>query len=165
LRRHPFTVHRSPFIQKVHRLDMRLLSWNDGPNLIPTRDDQILSVDTTARWRIADPLLFYQMLRDERVATTRLGDILHSVVRDHISGNALIEIVRSVNGEVSETDLERIQISDEEDEETLPREATSVRAELVASILASARKLVPDFGIELVDVQIELVDYVAEVEQ
>lgn len=154
-----------PFIQEVRRFDKRLLSWDGDPNQIPTRGEQFISVDTTARWRIADPLVFLQRVQNERGATLRLNDILDSVVRDKISASDLVEIVRSKDWEISEEDLERAQVAAEEEEEILMQEVVSGRGELVASILETAGAIVPDFGIELVDIRIKRIDYVREVQQ
>jgi membrane protease subunit HflC len=154
-----------PFIQEVRRFDKRLLSWDGDPNQIPTRGEQFISVDTTARWRIADPLVFLQRVQNERGATLRLNDILDSVVRDKISASELVEIVRSKDWKISEEDLERAQVAAEEDEEILLKEVVSGRGELVASILETAGAIVPDFGIELVDIRIKRIDYVNEVQQ
>ncbi len=153
-----------PFIQEVRRFDKRLLSWDGDPNQIPTRGEQFISVDTTARWRIADPLVFLQRVQNEQGATLRLNDILDSVVRDKISASDLVEIVRSKDWKVSREDLERAQAADEE-EQILLQEVKSGRGELVATILATAGAIVPDFGIELVDIRIKRVDYVSEVQQ
>ena len=65
-----------PLIQKVHRFDKRFLEWDGDPNELPTKDKRFIWVDTYARWKIKDPLLFFQRLRDERGAQTRLDDIL-----------------------------------------------------------------------------------------
>lgn len=154
-----------PFIQDVRRFDKRLLSWDGDPNQIPTRGEQFISVDTTARWRIADPLVFLQRVQNERGATLRLNDILDSVVRDKISSNDLVEIVRSKDWEISEEDLQRAQVAAEEEEEILLQEVVSGRGELEASILETAGEIVPNFGIELVDIRIKRVDYVREVQE
>lgn len=154
-----------PFVQEVRRFDKRLLSWDGDPNQIPTKGEQFISVDTTARWRIVDPLAFLQRVQNERGATTRLNDVLDSVVRDKISGSELVEIVRSKDWAVSEEDLERVQVAAEEEEEILLQEVRSGRGELVASILESAGAIVPEFGIELVDIRIKRIDYVSSVQQ
>jgi len=154
-----------PFIQEVRRFDKRLISWDGDPNQIPTRGEQFISVDTTARWRIADPLVFLQRVQNEQGATLRLNDILDSVVRDKISASDLVEIVRSKDWNISREDLERAQVAAEEEEEILLQQVTSGRGELVASILETAQKIVPDFGIELVDIRIKRIDYVSEVQQ
>jgi len=156
---------KKPFIQEVRRFDKRLISWDGDPNQIPTRGEQFISVDTTARWRIVDPLLFLQRVQNEYGATTRLNDILDSVVRDHISASDLVDIVRSKDWQVSEEDLERAQVTSEGDEEILLQAVSTGREELVRSILETAQQLVPEYGIELVDIRIKRVDYVQSVQQ
>jgi membrane protease subunit HflC len=154
-----------PFIQEVRRFDKRLQSWDGDPNQIPTRGEQFISVDTTARWKIVEPLKFMKSVQNERGAMLRLNDILDSVVRDHISASDLVEIVRSKDWEISAEDLARAQATGESDEETLLQRVQKGRQELVASILKQAQSQMPEYGIELVDIQIKRVDYVAEVEQ
>jgi modulator of FtsH protease HflC len=154
-----------PFIQEVRRFDKRLLSWDGDPNQIPTRGEQFISVDTTARWRIIDPLTFLKSVQNERGATMRLNDILDSVVRDHISATDLVEIVRSKDWEISEEDLARAQAVSEGDEEILRQSVATGRQELVKSILAKASVQMPDYGIELVDIRIKRIDYVEAVQQ
>ena len=65
---------RAPFIQKVNRIEARILEWDGTPTDMPTKDKLYISVDTFARWRITDPLLFFQRLRDEQGAHSRLDD-------------------------------------------------------------------------------------------
>jgi len=154
-----------PFIQEVRRFDKRLFSWDGDPNQIPTRGEQFISVDTTARWRIADPLLFMQRVRDERGATLRLNDILDSIVRDQISATDLLEIVRSKDWQVSEADLARAQAVSETDEVILRQRVASGREELTKSILEKASEQMPSLGIELVDIRIKRIDYVESVQQ
>jgi membrane protease subunit HflC len=156
---------KTPFIQEVRRFDKRIYSWDGDPNQIPTRGEQFISVDTTARWRIADPLLFMQRVRDERGANLRLNDILDSIVRDQISATDLLEIVRSKDWQVSEADLARAQAVSETDEEILRQRVASGREELTKSILSKAREQMPTLGIELVDIRIKRVDYVESVQQ
>lgn len=154
-----------PFVQELRRFDKRLLSWDGDPNQIPTRGEQFISVDTTARWRIVDPLRFMQSVQNERGATLRLNDILDSVVRDNISSSDLIEIVRSKDWKISAEDLERAQVATEGDEESLLQQVATGRQELVANILRKAQVQMPEFGIELVDIRIKRVDYVEAVQQ
>lgn len=154
-----------PFIQEVRKFDKRLLSWDGDPNQIPTRGEQFISVDTTARWRIVDPLKFLQSVGDERGAQLRLNDILDSVVRDQISASDLVEIVRSKDWEVSREDLERAQITGEQDEEILLQRVARGRAEIVQSVLEQAQRLMPQYGIELIDIRIKRVDYVESVQE
>jgi modulator of FtsH protease HflC len=161
----PGLYFKKPFVQEVRRFDKRLLSWDGDPNQIPTRGEQFISVDTTARWRIVDPLKFLQSVGDERGAQLRLNDILDSVVRDHISASDLVEIVRSKDWAISEEDLERAHIVGDEEEEILKQKVTRGRAEIFASVLTQAQKLMPQYGIELADIRIKRVDYVQAVQQ
>ena len=157
---------KMPFIQEVRRFDKRVLSWDGDPNQVPTRGEQFISVDTTARWRIIDPLVFLQSVRDERGARNRLNDILDSVVRDHISASDLTEIVRSHDWAVSQEDLERAAVPVEgADGEDLLQEVRVGRQELVNSILRTASQQMGDYGIELVDIRIKRIDYVEAVQQ
>ncbi len=155
---------KRPFVQEVRRFDKRLLSWDGDPNQIPTRGEQFISVDTTARWRIADPLTFLQRVHDERGAINRLNDILDSVVRDHISASELSEIVRSHDWTVTEEDLKRA-LAAEDEEEDLLQEVRVGREQLVASILATAQEQMHTYGIALEDIRIKRIDYVQAVQQ
>jgi len=156
---------KTPFVQEVRRFDKRLLSWDGDPNQIPTRGEQFISVDTTARWRIVDPLRFLQSVHNERGAQNRLNDVLDSVVRDYISNTDLVEIVRSKDWRISKEDLERVAAATEEEEEHLLTETKMGRQELVNAILKTAQKQMPQYGIELVDIRIKRIDYVRDVQQ
>jgi membrane protease subunit HflC len=152
---------RIPFIQDVRRFDKRLLPWDGDVSQIPTLGREFIVVDTTARWRIADPLQFLRAVRDEAGARTRLDDILDSVVRDIVSGTDLEEIVRSADWVVDLSDL-----SDEEeaalDEANLERPIKG-RGQLERDMLAAASLLMPGFGIALVDVRIKRINYIESV--
>ena len=93
-----------PFIQTVHVFDKRWLEWSGDPNQIPTRDKKYIWVDTYTRWRVKDPLLFYQRVRDERSAQSRLDDIVDGETRNVIANNDLIEVVRSTDRPFPETE-------------------------------------------------------------
>ena len=74
-----------PFIQKINRIDERILEWDGTPSDMPTKDKLYISVDTFGRWRITDPLQFFLRLRDERSAQSRLDDILGSETRNAVA--------------------------------------------------------------------------------
>jgi membrane protease subunit HflC len=152
---------RIPFIQEVRRFDKRLLAWDGDVSQIPTLGREFIVVDTTARWRIAEPLQFLRAVRDEAGARTRLDDILDSVVRDIVSGTELEEIVRSADWTVDLSNL-----ADEEAqalaEANLERPSKG-RGQLERDMLAAASRLMPGFGIELVDVRIKRINYIDSV--
>ncbi len=91
----PSGIHfKLPFVQDVRRFESRILKWDGDPNQIPTKDKRFIWIDTTARWRIVDPLQFLKTVATERGAQSRLDDIIDSVVRDAVSGHLLVELVR-----------------------------------------------------------------------
>lgn len=149
-----------PFIQEVRRFDKRLLAWDGEVSQIPTLGREFIMVDTTARWRIVDPLQFLRSVRDERGARTRLDDIIDSVVRDIVSGADLEEIVRSHDWDVDIADLE---------DEALIREDVVLespkvgRERLEQQMLVAASRLMPEMGIEIVDVRIKRINYIDSV--
>jgi len=152
---------RVPFIQDVRRFDKRLLAWDGDVSQIPTLGREFVIVDTTARWRIRDPLQFLRSVRDEQGARSRLDDILDSVVRDIVSGTEIEEIVRSADWRVSVEDLpaeEGVEVKEEELER--PRKG---RAVLEQEMLTAAARQTPDLGIELMDVRIKRINYIDSV--
>jgi membrane protease subunit HflC len=154
-----------PFIQEVRRYDKRLLVWDGDPRQIPTLGREFITVDTTARWRISDPLLFLKSVRDQTGAQSRLDDIIDSVVRDSISGSELVEIVRSKDWKIEPKDTELLFASDEEAELVLLKEVKVGRKELTRAILNEARKEMPNYGIELKDVRIKRINYIPSVQK
>jgi membrane protease subunit HflC len=152
-----------PFIQNVRRFEKRLLVWDGDPNQIPTKGREFIWVDTTARWRIADAKKFLESVATEQGAQSRLDDIIDSVVRDQVSGSELVELVRSTSWEVPKGEvLEEVPA---EREEELKKEIARGREEITRTILAEASKIIPQYGIELVDVRIKRLDYVESVRQ
>ncbi len=86
-----------PYVQDANFFERRFLEWDGSPNQIPTKDKRFIWVDTYARWRITDPLLFFQRVRDERGAQSRLDDILDGETRNAIAKHYLVELVRTTN--------------------------------------------------------------------
>ncbi|MBE0535103.1 MAG: protease modulator HflC [Phycisphaerae bacterium] len=147
-----------PFIQEVRRFDKRLLGWDGDVSQIPTLGREFIVVDTTARWRIVDPLQFLRSVRDEVGARTRLDDIIDSVVRDIVSGADLEEIVRSHDWDVDVAELEEVVREDVDLEK--PKLG---RERLEQQMLIAASRLMPELGIELVDVRIKRINYIESV--
>ncbi len=154
---------RVPFIQEVRRFDRRLLAWDGAVSQIPTLGREFIIVDTTARWRISDPLQFLRSVRDELGARTRLDDILDSVARDIVSGTELEEIVRSADWQVDVTGLDEEELS-ALGAANLER-PTKGRQQLEQEMLVSASRLMPELGIELVDVRIKRINYIDSVRE
>jgi membrane protease subunit HflC len=148
---------KMPFVQMANYFEKRFLEWDGDPNQVTTKDKRFIWVDTYARWRISDPLLFFQRLTNERGAQSRLDDILNGETRTTIAKHNLIELVRSSNREfVSSTG------ADEQEEKDLIVYGRSV---LQTEVLETAKKRIAeaDLGIELLDFQFKRINYVEQV--
>jgi membrane protease subunit HflC len=152
-----------PMIQDVRRFDSRLLMWDGDPNQIPTKGREFIWIDTTARWRIADATTFLESVASEAGARSRLDDIIDSVVRDQVSRSELVELVRSASWEVPEG--EALAEVPAEVQAQLAQKMTRGREEITRNILTEAQKIMPQYGIELVDVRIRRLDYIESVRE
>jgi membrane protease subunit HflC len=158
-------VHmKMPFIQKANFFDKRFLEWDGDANQIPTKDKRFIWVDTYARWKIVDPLLFFQRLSDERRAQTRLDDILDGQTRNVVANNNLVEIVRSTNRdmEVSEN-IEELIEGEKEDLGSYNIEVG--RKKIAQMIIEDASPQLAELGIQLLDLRFKRINYVKEVQQ
>jgi membrane protease subunit HflC len=147
-----------PFVQQANYFDKRFLEWDGDPNQIPTRDKRFIWVDSYARWRISNPLLFFQRLRDELGAQSRLDDILDGETRNAIARNNLVEVVRSTNREPDEVPVES------EEEIAVLEKIQSGRSAITREILAATSPRVAEFGIELLDFRFKRLNYVEQVQ-
>lgn len=152
-----------PFIQKVLRFDKRWLEWDGGVAEMPTSEKTFVVVDAYARWRISDPLKFYQSLGTENVAQTRLDDIINSAVRNVVASHRIIEVVRMSNREF--TRMEDSAVLEElQQQEGMP-EVELGRRKLAQMVQEKASEAMPDYGIKLVDVQFQRVIYTQSVKK
>ena len=97
---------KAPFIHRVRRFEKRILEWDGSPDEIPTLDKRFIKLDTTARWRIVDPLQFLKAVKTERSAQSRLDDLIDSAARDVVSSHLLIESVRNFTRELPLDEVE-----------------------------------------------------------
>ena len=148
---------RIPFIQKAHRFDKRWLEWDGEAEEMPTQEKTYIWVDTFARWRIINPLKFFTSVIDENGAQSRLDDIIDSETRNVIAAHNLIEVVRSSNRQFAKaTDLDTAQ---EKSESKGFGKIHVGRTKLTQMILEKAALAMPDYGVELVDIQFQRVSY------
>src|SRR5437764_13696447 len=138
-----------PIIDKLQRFDKRILAWDGAPTECPTKDKLYIIVDCFARWRISDPLLYYNRLNDERSALSRLDDILGSETRTAVATHDLVEIIRVTKGRQPLRDPEL-----EKSGTILPSKLPDIefgRGEIEKQITERTRQKISDFGIELLD--------------
>jgi len=148
-----------PIIQDSHFFDKRYLEWDGDPNQVPTRDKRFIWVDTYARWRIVAPLLFFQRVRDEIGAHSRLDDILDGEVRNAIARHDLVELIRSSNREPQITE----DLTAGEQAETFLQIEVG-RDQITRSILEETGPRTEELGIELLDLRFKRINYVEEVQ-
>ena len=149
-----------PFLDKVTSYPKLVLSLDGDAQRIPTKENQFIIVDTTSRWKISDPEKFYQSFKTLNNAYNKLSDIIDSSCRTVITQNRLSEIVRSSNiinetsnSETSENITEDTQELNELLTESSANETvTKGRSELCKLMTVEANKLVPEYGIDLIDI-------------
>ena len=148
-----------PFLDKVTTYPKLVLSLDGDEQRIPTKENQFIIVDTTSRWRISDPAKFYQNFTTLENAYNKLSDIIDSSCRTVITQNRLSEIVRSSNiindavvNEDEEEDEEAKEIGELVNESTANETVTKGRGELCRLMTVEANKLVPEYGIDLIDI-------------
>lgn len=175
---------KAPMIDQVTRYSTKILSWDGEPQRMPTSENQFIRVDTTARWRIIDPALFYQRVNIMDRAYARLDDVIESAVRNVISQYPLTESVRSTNiildssavildfqtdaiAEAAEA-AEPLEEADgntgdvENVEDILQTAFVPIdvgREQLSGEMLTRSQPSMPEYGIELLDVVIRQIRY------
>lgn len=162
----PGLKFKIPFIQKVNYFPKNLLEWDGDPGQIPTKDKTYIWVDTFARWRINDPIVYFQTVKDEFSALKRLDDIIDPAMRDLISAYPLVESVRNTDRPMDTFDA--VQGQGAKEGEDTPKRMVRYhvdlgRAEIARQIEKQAREKLADFGIQVVDVKIKRINYIDSV--
>ncbi|MDR1868965.1 MAG: protease modulator HflC [Treponema sp.] len=160
---------KTPFIDEVVRYPKRIMSWDGEQTSIPTREKQYIWVDVTARWRIADPQKFYESISTIESAYSKLAEVIDSEVKTVTAENYFRESVRNSNiimerestvddlGIGDEIDPSVIQSSIRSDDNFEPVEKG--RRRIAEEILERSRRMVPEYGIELIDVVTRQIRY------
>ena len=151
-----------PFIQKLHRYEKRILRWDGDPKEIPTRDKRFIYVDTTARWRIVDAQKFLEVLGTYNQAYAKLDDIIDAVLRDYVSANPLVELVRTTD-EMPTVEEGEGKVLSPFPEATALETVRLGREKITRAILLEASKAMSAFGMDLVDVRIKRINYIERV--
>jgi membrane protease subunit HflC len=149
-----------PFIEKASFFPKNIQEWDGEPGQIPTLDKTFIWVDAFARWKIVDPVKFFQTVNNRYNALNRLNDIIDPAVRNFITSHRLIEAVRRSNRELDTTE---VGLEDQEKKAQSFFWVTLGREKITQGVLEQAQPKVSQFGIELVDVKIKGINYVEEV--
>jgi modulator of FtsH protease HflC len=140
-----------------------LMEWDADPDQYPTLDKTFIWVDTFARWKIVDPLKYFETLNNEMAAQSRLDAILNSSIRNAITSNSLIETVRNTDRRL-EIDAFDSGVDGTKKEIAINKVVTG-RAKIAKKILDEAQPKLEEFGIKLVDVKIKRINYEDEVQR
>ncbi|MDR1257499.1 MAG: protease modulator HflC [Spirochaetaceae bacterium] len=183
-----------PFIDNVVRYPKRIMAWEGEQKSMPTREKQYIWVDVIARWRIADPQKFYESISAVQSAYPKLGDIIDSEVRTVVAENYLRETVRNSNiimekvqstplppadGRPDGEDPAGSAAAAESMAEEFEKQLSSMmqepgannepiqkgRRKLAEEILERSRRIVSEYGIELIDVVTRQIRYSDELTQ
>jgi len=156
----PGLKFKVPFIQTANYFNKNLLEWDGDPGQVPTLDKTFIWVDTFARWRIVDPVKFFQTVNNRFNAVGKLNDIIDPAVRNFITSHHLIEAVRKSNRELDTAEIGL----EESDRGTRVSYSIAVgRQKITQGIMEQAQPKLTPFGIELVDVKIKRINYVEQV--
>ncbi len=126
--REPGLHFKLPFVQNVIYFDARVLDYDAQPAEALTKDKKALVLDNYARWRITDPLRFYQTVRTIPGAQARLDDIVYSQLRVFLGRYTLTEVV------------------------------SSERSTIMEMVTKRSSELISEYGIEIIDVRIKRTD-------
>ena len=153
----PGLYFKVPFIDKLWRFEKRILEWDGRPSEVTTKDKRFIAIDSYARWKISDPKTFFESVKDEVFAQSRLDDILDGTTRTAVSRRDLVEVVRSEE-RVAETDGNQTEGAGQLQPFTIGRQAIS------DTILKESREKVKEYGIELLDFQFKRINYAPTVQ-
>ena len=149
-----------PFIQKASYFPKNLLTWDGDPGQVPTKDKTYIWVDTFARWKIVDPVKYFQTVNNEFAALERLDDIIDPAMRNLVTSYPLVESVRN-----SSRSMDTFESVGEETRKRIQYKINLGRDEIIKRIVTQARAKLSPFGIELVDVKIKRINYIENVRQ
>jgi membrane protease subunit HflC len=166
---------KMPFIDEVVRYPKRLMAWNGEQKSMPTREKQYIWVDITARWKISDPKKFYESISTVGAAYSKLAEIIDSEVRTVVAENYLRETVRNSNIIMERrgtadalgigVEIDPALITDSIQPDTTYEPIQKGRRQLAEEILSRSRRMVPEYGIELIDVVARQIRYSDELTQ
>jgi modulator of FtsH protease HflC len=160
-KRDPGLYFKIPWVEQANYFPKNLQAWDGDPGQVPTLDKTFIVIDTFARWKIVDPLKFFQTVNNMTAAQSRLDDIIGSAVRNFVTSFPLIETVRTTNRELDTFEAGVDQVKD-----TSPMGQVKMgRMAITKGILEQAQPKLDGFGIELVDVKFKMLNYVEEVQK
>jgi len=163
--------YKVPFVENVVKFSKKIQSWDGNAQRIPTSENQFIWADTTARWRISDPKKFYESVGSMTQAQGRMDDVIDSEVRKIISRNPLREAVRDSNviSQIKRSNVLASVAGSAESSAALSNISTLAeiryenigkgRRALSIEMRDEARTIMPQYGMELIDVIFRQIKY------
>jgi modulator of FtsH protease HflC len=167
---------KMPLVDNVVKYSKRILAWDGEAQRIPTQEKMFIWVDTTARWRISDPLKFYESVTTMEGAFGRLDEVIDSSVRTVIAENLLSEAVRNsnvINSINRENQIEQVQTEagNLEDIASFTSVLASYpdidkgRSALSKDMYEKASAITPQYGVIMEDIIIRQIRYSEDLTQ
>jgi membrane protease subunit HflC len=111
---HPGLHWKIPVVETVDYFDKRILDLDTQSQEVTASDQKRIVVDAFARYRITDPLRFYQTVRDERVVRSRLGPIVESAIRRVLGATTFQDLVRDRREELMKRIAQQVNVEGKE---------------------------------------------------
>ena len=124
----PGLKFKIPLLQNIVYYERRVLEVDPPKEQVILSDQKRIDVDAYLRYRISDPLKFFQTVRDERVAASRLGNVVNSTLREVLGNRSLLTVL------------------------------SKDRDEIMSEIKSKVNKVAGPLGITIVDVRIRRAD-------
>ncbi|SDT84487.1 protease modulator HflC [Desulfobacula phenolica] len=156
----PGLKFKLPFFQIANFFPNNLLTWDGDPGQVPTKDKTYIWVDTFARWKIVDPVKYFQTINNELAAIERLDDIIDPAMRNLVTSYPLVESVRN-----TDRPMDTFESVVDENRKRIQYKINLGRDEITKRIVKQAGEKLIQFGIELVDVKIKRINYIENVRQ
>ncbi len=156
----PGLKFKLPFFQATNFFPKNLLTWDGDPGQVPTKDKTYIWVDTFARWKIIDPVKYFQTVNNELAALERLDDIIDPAMRNLVTSYPLVESVRN-----TDRPMDTFESVVDENRKRVQYKINLGRDEITKRIVKQAGEKLFQFGIELVDVKIKRINYIENVRQ
>jgi len=148
-----------PFIQNVTRIDRRLREWDGEPSDLLTIDKENIEVNTWARWRVTDPQMFYEALRTETAGQGVLDGLVDASVKNVISGQTLMEALRSTERRLKYT-AEELEAAEAAKSVTIKEGREGIVDEILKQ---AASQTAGEYGFEMTGLEIKRFNYVRPV--
>ena len=156
----PGLKFKIPFIQKASYFPKNLQEWDGDPGQVPTKDKTYIWVDTFARWKIVDPIKYFQTVNNMVSALGRLDDIIDPAMRNFFTSYRLVESVRNTDRPM---DTFASMNNQQKDKNFSQYKIELGRSAIIKQMLAQAQPKLRKFGIELIDIKIKRINYVEKV--